>query len=429
MAPPSDVEATTRAFATRFLDESFADAAALLTEDGREAVVESFPEAFRDPEMTAADALEQYWRGLYSQYSVAEAVGEVRVDGDKATVTLAFENGTETATLRVDGDAITAVSFTPEYEPPAYADENAFSERDVTIDAGDVSLGGVLTVPDGDGPFPGVVLVHGAGVHDPDGTAGNTKLLKDLAWGLASAGIATLRYEKRLTDHEVPDEAYTLDRVVTDDAIAAVDELAAAADVDDDALFVAGHSQGGTAAPRIADRHGSVAGVINLDGTADSVFDPAHADIIRYEMDPEGDLDEEQEAALETERETAQRIAEGDFTDDETLWGQPGVWHRSLLQYDPTATASDLEAPVFVLKTCRADEESQPELVAFAHDDAGMWRGADLVTGSRVELYEGLDHYFQTGAAPSSPLGLYFGGNVDKGVVDDLVAWIQETAA
>lgn len=433
MPATSDAAETAREFAGRFLDREFAGATAMLTEDGHGAVVESFPEGLRAPEMDAEDALEQYWWGLYGQYGEHEGVGEVTVvgddDSDEVAVELAFEAGTETATVGVDRDAgrVTGFAFDPEYEPPGYVDRDAFVEREVTVDAGDVALDAILAVPDGDGPFPGVVLVHGQGVHDPDGSAGASKLLRDVAWGLAGEGIATLRYEKRLAEHEVPDEEFTLDRVVVDDAVDAVDTLAASDDVDADALFVAGHSQGGMAAPRVAARHGGLAGVVSLDGPPDSTLDPEDADIIRYELDVHGDLDEAQEAQVEDDRETIRRLDSGEFDDDETVWGRPGVWHRSLNEYDPTATAGDLDVPVFVATTFRIDEEVQPEMAAFLRKRFRAWRDADLPDGSRVRMYEGVDHYLQPGFAPTNPLSVDFGGNVSGDVVADLAEWIRGT--
>lgn len=430
MSPVSDSEDTAREFATRFVDGAFVEAADLLTEDAREALVESFPDEFQQGPMDAEDALEGYWRGLYGQYGDAKEVSEVRVDGHDAIVEFAFADGTETATVAVaDGVAIEGFSFAPEYEAPDYADESVFSEHDVTVDAGDVAIDGVLAVPDGSGPFPAVLLVHGAGIHDPDGTAGASKILKDLAWGLATEGIAALRYEKRLHEHEVKDEDFTIDTVVTDDAVEALERLAAADEVAEDALFVAGHSQGGMCAPRIADRHGGVAGLVNLDGLADPIIDPEDIGVMRYRIDPDGDLDEEQRALFETQREAVQRIADGDFEDDEILLGKPGTWHRSVKDYDPIGTASSLDLPAFVLKTGRADEELQPELVAFLRDEFKAWRNANLADGSRVEFYEDLDHSFQTGPTPVTMTSLYFGGNVAKHVIMDLAEWIHGVAS
>lgn len=428
MVPTSETEDTVREFATRFIDGSFAKTTRLLTEEGRESVVESFPEEFQGgEEMDVEDALEAYWRGLYGQYGNPEGIGEISVDDDEAIVELLFESGTATANVGVADDAVTDFSFSPEYEVPEFVDRDSFGERSVTVDAGDIVLDGVLAVPDGSGPFPAVVLVHGAGTHDPDGTAGNSKLLKDLAWGLANEGIVTLRYEKRLAEHEVADEHNTLDTVVVDDAVAAVNELTTVDEVADNAVFVAGHSQGGMCAPRIAERHGGVAGVVALDAPADSTLDPDNLAFLRYEIEPDGDLTEEQEAELERELETVRRLAEGDYDADEIIWGRPGTWHRSVRNYNPVGTASSLDVPVFVLKGGRADKESQPELAAWLNEEFEKWRSVDLADGSRVEFYEALDHHLQEGFAPAEPLSLYFGGNVPDYVVVDLAEWIHGT--
>lgn len=424
----SDAHETVREFVDRFAaadPETAAGAAELLAPAGRDAVVDSFPDEFQQSPLDAEGALESYWWGLYAQYGAFEGV-ETSVDGEEVQVTFHLESGSERATVVVDEDGVAAFSFSPSYEAPNYVDPDAFTEREVTVDAGDVDLDGVLAVPDGDGPFPGAVLVHGAGIHDPDGTAGNSKILRDVAQGLATEGIATLRYAKRLRDHEVPDEAFTLDRVVTDDAMAAVDELAAVDVVDAERVFVVGHSQGGMAAPRIADRHGGVGGVVCLDAPADPTVDPDDLAFMRYSLDPDGDLSEEQEEQLDARRETFQRLTAGDYEDDETILGKPGVWHRSMATCDPAGTAAGLDVPVFVAKAGRADEERQPELAAFVREGVEAWRNADLPEGSRVEWYQSVDHYFQAGPTPTTMDGLYFGGNVEPSVVADIAAWIRD---
>ncbi|MHB9286312.1 alpha/beta hydrolase family protein [Halobacteriales archaeon Cl-PHB] len=428
MVPESDGRATATEFARQFQECEFDDAVTRLSDEGREAVVEDYPEEFQRGPMDAREALEGYWHGLYGQYGESAGVGDSSVDGGEVTVELCFEDGSEAARLAVGEDGVASFSFAPEYAVPDYVDESTVVEREVGVDADDATLDGVLTVPEGDGPVPGVLLVHGAGLHDRDGTAGSSKILKDLAWGLATEGIASLRYEKRLADHDVDDENFTVDRVVAADAVAALDSLLGADDVDRDAVFVAGHSQGGMCAPRIADRHGEVSGVVILDGPADPTLDPEDADFLRYELDPEGDLTEEQDAQLESQVETVRRIAEGDFTDDETIMGKPGTWHRSTKQLDPAGTASDLDSPVFVLRTGRADEETQPELADYFRQGFEEWQAVDLLDGSRVEFYDGLDHYFQAGPTPAVMQSLYFGGNVDSSVVTDVSTWIHGVA-
>jgi hypothetical protein len=194
MGDASEARTDARSFATRFVDGRFTDAASVLTDEGRSAVVDSFPEFLTEDGMDPEEVLEQYWWGLHGQYGEPAAVDELSVHGDEATVTFALEHGAETATLALDGSGVADFSFSPAYEPPAYVDEAAFTEQEVAVDAGDVTLDGLLAVPDGERPVPGVVLVHGRGVHDPDGTVANAKVLKDVALGLASRGVASLRY-------------------------------------------------------------------------------------------------------------------------------------------------------------------------------------------------------------------------------------------
>ena len=423
---------TAREFVTRFTGEAFADAADLLSEDGRDAVVESFPEAFQMvPVEDVETALRRYWYGVYAQYGAFEAVGDVTVGDDAVTAELRFALGSQPVELAVEDDAITDVSFPVAYTPPEYADRSAFTEREVTVDAGDVELGGTLTVPEDGTPVPGVLLVHGAGLHDRDGTAGHSKILKDLAWGLASQGVAALRYEKRLLDHEdeIPPEEFDLDTVVVDDAIDAVDELASATEVDADSVFVAGHSQGGLCAPSIAERHGGVAGIVSLDGPAGTGIDEVDLDYVRYSISPDGELTGEQQELFAEQKAEFEKAMHGDYDEDDTVLGDPVALYESFTSMDPVETARDLSVPLFALTTERVDPVIQPELVEPAQEKIEDWRAAESTDDDRFEHYEAVGHYFQEGEAPATTMEyLYFGGNVADYVVEDVAEWVHEVS-
>ena len=83
------------------------------------------------------------------------------------------------------------------YVPPSYVDPSKFTEEEVSFGTAPWILPGTLAMPVGAGPFPAVILVHGSGPNDRDETLGPNKPFKDIALGLASRGIAVLRYEKR----------------------------------------------------------------------------------------------------------------------------------------------------------------------------------------------------------------------------------------
>ncbi len=131
-------------------------------------------------------------------------------------------------------------------------------------------LGATLELPDGPGPFPGVVLVSGSGPLDRD--TRHKKLHIDvsrqLAAALRDAGIASLRFDKRgVGDSELDWRAAGLTDNA-DDLAAAVDALRARPEVREDAVVVVGHSEGAILAGMVAARGVPVAGVVLLSGAA-----------------------------------------------------------------------------------------------------------------------------------------------------------------
>ncbi|GGO00325.1 hypothetical protein [Microbispora bryophytorum] len=72
-------------------------------------------------------------------------------------------------------------------------------DLDLGFASGGERLAGTLTLPDGDGPFPAVLLVPGSGPVDRDSNHRRLPLgvTRQLAEAFAAAGIASLRYDKR----------------------------------------------------------------------------------------------------------------------------------------------------------------------------------------------------------------------------------------
>src|SRR5690554_1224314 len=121
--------------------------------------------------------------------------------------------------------AAPVAGWTHEPAAPAAA---SHSEREFSVGEGELALPGTLAMPEGEGPFPAVVLVHGSGPQDRDSTIGPNRPLRDIALGLAGRGIATLRYDKRTRMYPIAasfDPDFSLDKESTDDAVAAVAAL------------------------------------------------------------------------------------------------------------------------------------------------------------------------------------------------------------
>ena len=133
-------------------------------------------------------------------------------------------------------------------------------------------LKGLLTLPEGDGPFPAVVLVHGSGSSNMDEKVGKLTPFRDLAQGLAARGIASIRYNKRSFTHGlkmVLDKKHpiTVREETVEDALLAAQLLRADRRIDSGRVFLMGHSMGGMLAPRIECEGGDFRGLILLAGS------------------------------------------------------------------------------------------------------------------------------------------------------------------
>ena len=294
-------------------------------------------------------------------------------------------------------------------------------EREASVGAADWPLPGLLTLPDGEGPFPAVVLVHGSGPHDADETIFASKPFRDIAHGLADRGVASLRYVKRSKQHgarmmtQTP--GFGIDEEVTDDAVAGMDWLAAQDAVDASRLHVLGHSLGAMLAPRICQRSRQCAGMIVLAGPTRPV-DELVLEQIRY-LAPHQDISDEQIAALEAQAAQVARLRAGDEVEGPLLLGLSADYWRSLVDYDPVASARAAARPMLILQGERDYQVTMADL-------AGWRDGLSGIADIRLRSYPALDHLFMAGSGASLPADYMQPRNVDMQVIDDIAAWIKD---
>ncbi|HNX66866.1 MAG TPA: alpha/beta fold hydrolase [Bacteroidales bacterium] len=144
---------------------------------------------------------------------------------------------------------------------PYAAEEVSFMNKSENF-----SLAGTLTIPQGNGPFPGVVLITGSGYEDRDETVFNHKPFLVIADYLTRRGIAVLRYDDRATAKSGGNKTNATSLNLAGDAAAAVDYLMSRPEIDHNKIGLAGHSEGSFIAAITASERNDIAFIVSLAG-------------------------------------------------------------------------------------------------------------------------------------------------------------------
>ena len=314
------------------------------------------------------------------------------------------------------------------WEPPPYADPDRFDEYEVTLGDGPLAVPGTLTVPKpteaAPSPVPALVLLGGSGPCDRDGSIGKSKPHKDLAWGLASQNVAVLRFDK--VTHAHPDEiradrAFTVTDEYQPHALAAVQLLRAHPGIDSDRIFLAGHSLGGTVAPRIAAAEPSVAGLVILAGGAVPLHWAAIRQV-RYLASLDPTTADAAQAGIDAMTAQAECVDDPDLSletpDDQLPFGVPAAYWLDLRSYDPVAAAVALDKPMLF---CQGLRDYQSTVA----DDLALWQaGLGARPDVTIRIYPDDNHFFFPGTGPSSPAELAAPQHLDGELVTDIRDWL-----
>lgn len=314
-----------------------------------------------------------------------------------------------------------------------------------------VTLSGTLTLPEGNGPFPAVVLVSGSGPQDRDETIFGHKPFLVIADHLARKGIACLRYDDRGTGKSTGKHSLATTEDFAQDAQAALTFLRSQEPIDPARVGLCGHSEGGMIGPLVAEKMPTeVAFLILLAGPGIS-----GEKVVRGQMSDFGKMqpgaEKQVEAQLElcktlipiaisakstTEAVSQMKAAAEAFEKDRgntkppaeaikpwgTLINQLSVpWMRWFLGHDPRGTLEKVNCPVLALNG-EKDLQVRPKENLAAIVDSFSGSRAQLLT---FKAFPGLNHMFQhckTG-------GVNEYGQIEETispeVLDLMVSWIQ----
>ena len=132
---------------------------------------------------------------------------------------------------------------------------------EISFSNGDLNLGSMLFLPQGEGPFPGAVFIHGSGT-----SRRNNIWYLTVAQALQSSGVAVLLPDKRGSEKSGGDWRDTSLEELATDTEAAFHYLAGVAEIDPRKIGIVGLSQGGWIAPIVAAKNPDVAFVVSMSG-------------------------------------------------------------------------------------------------------------------------------------------------------------------
>lgn len=287
-------------------------------------------------------------------------------------------------------------------------------------------LPGTLTLPEGEGPFPAVVLVHGSGPSDRDETIMNLKPFRDLAEGLAREGIAVYRYDKRTYVYGAQlanDIQATLMDETVEDAAMAVQILAQQEKIDPSRIFVLGHSLGGNAVPAIdralKEQTVSACGYILLAASPRPLEELMRQQYdYLYSLMPE--VTQEQQEEKDALFKELDRLQDLDLlANEEMIAGAYASYWKWLADYDVLHMAEEMEKPCLLLQ---GEEDYQVTM-----EDFGIWQEA-LKDKANWQLisYPGLTHLFTAGEKAEGPEAYLRTEKVDDKVIRDIAGFIGQ---
>lgn len=298
-------------------------------------------------------------------------------------------------------------------------------EKEMVVKTGKYELPATLTLPKKEGKFPVVVLVHGSGPLDRDENVYGTKVFKDIAYGLAEQGIATLRYDKRtyVYSEEVKKDPSLFDynEEVIDDVLSAVQLVKSVPEINDKEIYVLGHSLGAMSVPMISSKTKDAAGYIIMSGPSRPLIDVVKEQL-DYLYDVQGQPAKEKAAYMKQIEESVQEIKKLTRDSKEPALNFMGindkVW-ADLNSYHQTEVAKQMKAPVFITQGGRDYQVSM--------EDFNGWKealkGKDNVT---FKDYPNMNHLYVEGEGKSTPNEYLRAGHVSQIFIHDLAKWILE---
>ena len=330
--------------------------------------------------------------------------------------------------------AVPARPQTPKPPFPYRVEEVSFPSK-----AAGVTMGGTLTIPEGAGPHPAVILISGSGAQDRDETIFNHKPFHVLADHLTRRGIAVLRYDDRGVGKSNGDRAEATSVDFSEDAEGGLDFLAKRKEIDAKRIGFVGHSEGGLIAPMIAVRRPETAFIVLMAGSGvdgeQILYEQGQAllkaqgagaealatqraiqekmfGILRAERDPEA-------AAVKLKE-----VLGGSPAAEQSIKSASSMWFRYFLTYNPRPVMERVKCPVLALNgSLDAQVVAAQNLPAI---EAALKSGGNK--DFETVVLPGLNHLMQTAKTGGVAEYNQIEETIAPAALDKMASWLRQRA-
>lgn len=297
-------------------------------------------------------------------------------------------------------------------------------EKEVVFGSTEYPLNGSLLIPENNSLNTVVIIIHGSGPNNRDGSVGPNTPYKDLAVELAKQGIGSLRFDKRTFTYgqEIADDIeFTVYEESVEDAYLATQYVKETLG-DDVKVVVLGHSLGGHLIPYIHDtiieKGLDVDKYIVMAGNARNLLDilPEQID---YLIQLDGDVTEDELLYSEQINESILALENMDTLAEDipVLNGFKAYW-KSLIDYKPLEQVVNIKEPILIIQGSR-DYQVVPS-------EYNLWMSvmADM-DNAYFALIEGVNHLMMFGEGEPNNTEYMLSSYISEEVVEAIVAFIE----
>jgi pimeloyl-ACP methyl ester carboxylesterase len=313
------------------------------------------------------------------------------------------------------------------YLPEPGATTNYTKKEIIFQPNGFIQLPGTLFLPNNVKKPPVVIMVHGSGPHDRNGTIGKNKIYLDMALQLVQKGIAVFLYDKRTYVYQFidpfPMDSMDYNSETVEDAVEAFYHIKKIKEIDSNRVFIAGHSQGAMLGPLIAPQCKGLKGLILLAAPGRNLLTilPEQLDYILTTVP--ADQKEETEKTHNQVKWMVSNALKPDLNLKSKVMLPFGIKPKYWLfdrNYKVLDEAKKLNMPTILLQGGRDYNVTKKDYDLWVEAMKGK-------TNFKPYWYENLDHMFVEGTGMSKPSDLLTTCHVSKALGDKVGEFVLGT--